>query len=449
MKYHTRTIKLKLSPIASTPEEKTAIWKKLYSIQNDAWRAANWIASGQFLNDQLIRRIYARKKIDAKDKEAVKQVEDEFKEFFGTKRQATTEWDIKEKFPDLPSCVTNSLNQVVVASYNKEKLELSQGNRSLRTYRKTMPFTVHKKYLSFTSNDKGHDVTWTVRRNEKINFSIYYGADRANNRLTVQRILDGENDYSASQIQVLKRDVYLLLPVKEPNQELVLDSDLCVGVDLGIAVPAYVALSSGGPQRMAIGDVADFLKVRTQMQSRRRRIQRNLAAVKGGKGRTKKLKALETIKAKERNFVRQYNHMVSKKVVDFALKNRAGTVKMEMLEGYGQDQQNDFFLRNWSYFELQTMIADKAKRYSIAVHKIDPYHTSQTCSACGNYEEGQRDKDDKSRLFECKNIECHNKMNADHNAAINIARSTKIVTKKEQCEYYLKKDTSAGPTAEG
>jgi hypothetical protein len=45
----------RLRVLADSAEEQTAIWKRLYGIQNDAWRAANWIASGQFLNDQLVR----------------------------------------------------------------------------------------------------------------------------------------------------------------------------------------------------------------------------------------------------------------------------------------------------------------------------------------------------------------------------------------------------------
>ncbi|RHW66437.1 hypothetical protein DZC34_02565 [Clostridium botulinum] len=49
-------------------------------------------------------------------------------------------------------------------------------------------------------------------------------------------------------------------------------------------------------------------------------------------------------------------------------------------------------LRNWSYYQLQNFIEYKAERVGIKVKYIDPYHTSQTCSECGNYEEGQRVK---------------------------------------------------------
>ena len=428
-KFHIRTIKLKLRVVN---EDKDESWKRIRQISNDAWKAANRIASGQFFNDQLIRLIYARRKIDAKnDKKAVKQVEEEFKQFFGTKRQATTERDIKVAFPNLPPCVTNPLNQVVVQSYNKEKREMLSGNRSLRTYRRGMPVQTTRAAIEFYQGEenKSHFVRWKLGRNESVNFGILYGKDKANHKLTISQILENDLDFSAPQIQLKDKDLFLLLPVKDPQQDVELDSALSIGVDLGIRYPAYVALSKGLPRR-ALGSKEDFLKVRMQMQSRRRRLQRSLKSVRGGKGRQKKLKTLKSLEQKERNFSRSYNHFISKEVVEFALNKRAGVIKLEMLEGFGQEERHAFVLRNWSYFELQNMIEYKAERVGIKVVKIDPYHTSQTCSACGNYEEGQR-KDDK---FECKS--CNEKLDADYNAALNIARSDKIVSKKEECEYY-------------
>ncbi|MBW2132002.1 MAG: transposase [Deltaproteobacteria bacterium] len=432
-KVHTRTIKLKL--IVST-EDKNVAWKRIRQISNDAWRAANWIASGQLFNDQLVRRIYARRKINPReDSEAVEQIEKEFEAFFGTKRQATTEWDIKEAFPDLPPYVTNPLNHVVVASYKKEKPDMLSGNRSLRTYKRGMPIQTAKAAINFSKNETGqHFVKWTLGRKEFIDFEIYYGQDRANNRLTIDRIINGQIDYSAPMIQLKDKNLFLLLPVKEPEIAADLDPDIALGVDLGVATPAYMALSKG-PARRAVGDKEDFLKVRLQMQSRKRRLQRSIKSAHGGKGRQKKLKALNQIGEKERQFARTYNHYISREIVNFAIRHNAGTIKLEMLEGFGQEEQQAFVLRNWSYFELQTFIEYKAKKVGIKILKIDPYRTSQTCSSCGHFEEGQR-KDQST--FECKN--CGEKLHADYNAALNIARSKKIVTKKEQCEYYLNRN---------
>jgi putative transposase len=332
------------------------------------------------------------------------------------------------------------MNQVVVASYKAEKQDMLRGLRSLRTYREGMPVTTTKASIEFSQNDKdGHSVVWKLGRSEQIEFAIYYGRDKANYRLTIQRILTGENDYSAPQIQLKDRDLFLLLPLKEPERGLDLDKSLFVGVDLGIVVPAYVALSEG-PGRRAIGSREDFLRVRTQMQARLRNLQRNLKSVHGGKGRQKKIRALERVKDRERNFARMYNHYLSKEIVDFAVRNRAATIKMEMLEGFGEDESHEFVLRNWSYFDLQRDIDYKAKRVGVAIIKVDPYHTSQTCSQCGHCEPGQRQS---QAEFVC--AKCGVKVHADYNAALNIARSDKIVEKKEDCEYYKQKTGENGP----
>ena len=87
------------------------------------------------------------------------------------------------------------------------------------------------------------------------------------------------------------------------------------------------------------------------------------------------------------------------------------------------------------------MIEYKAKAAGIEVRYIDPYHTSQTCSFCGHYEKGQRLNQSK---FVCKNPDCvkgkgkqrsdgsFEGINADWNAARNIALSTKIVDRKKK-----------------
>ncbi len=107
--------------------------------------------------------------------------------------------------------------------------------------------------------------------------------------------------------------------------------------------------------------------------------------------------------------------MVSKNVVEFAVKHKAKYINIEDLEGY---DSNGFILRNWSYFKLEEYIIYKARLHGIEVRKVNPYHTSQVCSCCGHWQEGQRI--DQSH-FKCKL--CGVELNADFNAARNIAKS--------------------------
>ena len=194
-----------------------------------------------------------------------------------------------------------------------------------------------------------------------------------------------------------------------------------LGVDLGIKYPAYMSVSDDIIQHEHLGSVDDFLKVRTQMQDRKRKLQQALKFTKGGKGRKKKLQALDKFRDKERNFAKTYNHTISKQIVDFAKKNRCEYINLEKLT---KDGFNSRLLRNWSYYELQTMIEYKAEREGIKVRYVDPRNTSRTCSCCGNV-----DKDNRKTQEQFKCTECGFELNADHNASINIARSTNFVNR--------------------
>ena len=156
---------------------------------------------------------------------------------------------------------------------------------------------------------------------------------------------------------------------------------------------------------------------------------KEVSYAKSGKGRAKKIKALEALRDKEANFRKTFQHKISKDIIEFAKQNNAGQINLELLSL--KDSKNSFILQNWGYYQLQQMIEYKAERESIEVKYVDPYHTSQTCSNCGHYEEGQRETQEK---FICKS--CGFSANADYNASRNIAMSTKYISSKEESEYY-------------
>lgn len=450
------------------------IWKYLRELENQVFHAANLIISNQFFNHIFKERIVLtdeelstkREKLDSDIEKLNNKIRSESdtdkketltkkrKKLFSQKNKLTTEARLKaeelyttgeknttyqlisKEFPNMSSYIRASLNDVVTKNFSNELFDVLNGKRSLRTYRKGMPIPFMKYSMRFVKTDDGIHMNWV----NGITFYLRFGRDFSNNRLIVERVINGEYKVSDSQIQIKKGKIFLLLCVDIPSEKNNLDDNISVGVDLGLNVPAYCSLSEGNA-RLGIGSRDDLLRVRVQMQKRRRQLQRNLKLNKGGKGRTKKLKALERLKEKERNFVSTYNHTISHQIVKFAKDNRAGVIKMEFLEGFGQDELSSFVLRNWSYFELQKMLEYKSEREGIKIVYIDPYHTSQTCSSCGNYEEGQRLSQSE---FLCKNPDCPRKdkngkneiVFADWNASKNISLSNIVVSSKEECEYY-------------
>lgn len=422
-----RIIKPSIFPIEYTDGDKKAAWDRIKNIHHETWKAANEIICGQYFNDVLMRKLVARKP-DA-DKAELENV---FSDFFGVKRQATTERDIKAMFPALPPCVTNRLNNDTVSVYRRDKADVMKGNRAVRNYKRNLPIPVTRSSIAINEDEKGYTVSWKLSRKEKIVFAVNFGRDRGNYRGTFEKIVSGALQFSAPSFIFRDRDIFISIPVDDKVEGVVLDDSLSVGVDLGINIPAYCALSRGH-ERQAVGHRDDFLRVRTQMQERVRRARRAAKIATGGKGRKDKLSALNRFEDKERDFVQQYNHSVSRAVVDFAVKNGAGVIKLECLEGFSKEDRSNFILRNWSYFELQTQIKYKADRYGIKVVQVDPYHTSQMCSGCGHYEAGQRIS---QAEFVCKS--CGAVLNADYNAAVNIARSDKVVSSAVECEYNIR-----------
>lgn len=161
--------------------------------------------------------------------------------------------------------------------------------------------------------------------------------------------------------------------------------------------------------------------MKQQLKSQRRNVQRNISSSRGGHGRGKKLKALNRLSDREKNFTKTYNHYLSSNIVKFAVKNKAKFINLEDLNGI---QQKNRILESWSYYELASFITYKAAKYGIEVRKINPENTSNICSCCGNLEEGQRVS---QSLFVCKS--CGVELNADFNASRNIAMSKEFVEK--------------------
>ena len=83
------------------------------------------------------------------------------------------------------------------------------------------------------------------------------------------------------------------------------------------------------------------------------------------------------------------------------------------------------FFHRFPYFELQKDIEYKAAKVGINVKYVNPAYTSQTCHHCG--ERGDRSERD---FFVCTNENCicyNNRIDADWNAAVNIAKSKDFI----------------------
>ena len=304
---------------------------------------------------------------------------------------------------------------------------LARGERNLTSYRRTYPLITRGRDLKFRYEGNDIVIKWV----NKIEFTVITGSNNMKENTielkhTLHKIINNEYKIKESSLMFDKNNNLILnltfdIPDKEVHEIV---SGRTLGVDLGIATPAYVCLSDTTYIRSGFGSANDFFRVRQQMKDRRKKLYASLTVVKGGKGRNKKVKAADHLRDKERNFAKTYNHQLSYKIVKFAKDNKCEFINLEYLTKDGFENR---ILSSWSYYELQNMIEYKAEREGIKVRYVDPAYTSQTCSKCGHV-----DKENRPTQAKFKCVNCGLELNADHNASINIARSDNFVNKKKK-----------------
>lgn len=129
-----------------------------------------------------------------------------------------------------------------------------------------------------------------------------------------------------------------------------------------------------------------------------------------------KFKKLKTIKHRESSKVRDLNHKMSRKLVDYAYDNRLD-IKLEDLTGIRKTAKTrksfKYSLNSWSFYQLQQFIEYKAMELGVSVIYVAPQYTSKSCSKCGHI--GERN----DKTFKCHT--CGHVSHADINASYNIA----------------------------
>lgn len=307
--------------------------------------------------------------------------------------------------------------QKAKADYSNNFVNIVTGQQSLQNYKSDIPLMIDKKNINLFKEDNNYKIR--IMLGYELNVVT---GNKQNDELitTLDRIINGEYSICQSSLMFDKANrvifnLCLDIPDKKGYEPV---KDRVLGVDLGIKYPVYMSIPNTYYKK-SLGRINDFLRVRQQMQDRRKKLQSELQLTKGGKGRNRKLQALDRLKEKERNFVKTYNHTLSSRIVEYAKKNKCEYINIENLT---KDGFPNSILRNWSYYELQTMVTYKAKREGIIVRKVNPAYTSQKCSSCGHIDSDNRQTQED---FRC--VKCGFEANADYNASINIANSTEFV----------------------
>jgi len=243
----------------------------------------------------------------------------------------------------------------------------------------------------------------------------------------LERIASGEYKLGNTQIKrdKVRKKLYMLMSYTfEPSKQGALNPERVMGIDLGVATPAYCAFNDSLKRKSFIVEGKKLLKTKRAIGARRRDTLREISQrdKRRGHGRSGKYSPIQQLERKWVNFRRTWNHTLARMTVEYAVSNEAGIIHIEDLSPDGIPR---FLGKQWPVYELLELIKQKGQECGIKVERINPYKTSQTCSRCGAVAENFSFKERSKRGFPSFNCDtCGFQDNADYNAAKNIAKST-------------------------
>lgn len=181
-----------------------------------------------------------------------------------------------------------------------------------------------------------------------------------------------------------------------------------VGIDRG---QRFITVSYDSQGKTSFVNGKKLLAVRRHYKNLRRQLQ-----IKNTKASKRKIRK---INQRENRCVTDINHRISKALVDHYGENTLFV--LEDLTGIRtaaekRRKDNKYESVSWPYYQLQQMLAYKAKRNHSKVVYVDACKTSQRCIKCGRINKNNRNHN--THLYTCD--KCSYRSNDDRLAAMNI-----------------------------
>jgi putative transposase len=309
----------------------------------------------------------------------------------GVELHKRTYYPLRAQYPDLPA-------QLVCAARVKATEAVKSALDRRKKERKTS--TPHTRICPIRYDARSYWVKWdtmtcslaTIAGRVELSFAVPdYATRYIGGKVCSADLCFRKGRYSLHVV------VSIPDPVIAPSHEV-------VGVDLGLNRPAVTSHKH-------------FLGERRWKEQERRifRIKRKLQA-KGTKSAKRHLKKLSGKLLRQR---KDHDHVLSKRIVQntplgctIVIENLTHIRARAKMKKHTETQRR---LHSWSFAQFHSFLAYKAQERGTAVVKVDPRHTSQTCSHCGHQARNNRRS---QSLFLCR--ACGYCLNADLNASQNI-----------------------------
>lgn len=299
---------------------------------------------------------------------------------------------LRTQFPEYPSALIQSTRDSMV-----------EGLKSIHTQHPAKRWAIRPN-KNFSSAIRLDARTFSVR-GRQLTFSAI--GKRVKTLIDMNTIAWFEKRYptlkpsnsAALSFDKKKQKVFLNLIYTGAKEESAPKTEHVIGIDRGLY---NLVMTSEGYQ------------VKGQEARRVRRKYHHLRAELQQKGTRSAKRRLKALSGKEKRFMRDTNHVISKRL---AHDSTVTTYVLEDLKGIRRQRKGkklNHWLAQWAFHQMQEFLTYKCQWNDIKVVYIDPAYTSQTCNACGRVDKKNRVKG----KYLCKH--CGFIAHADHNASLNI-----------------------------
>lgn len=397
---------------------------KIYKPVNNSWEEVDQILkdlkynSSKVLN-YTIQKCYEWMNFRLKYKEQNGEYPKDT-EIFDCSHRNNIYKECRNKFPIFNSKNLSQTIGMAIKRWNADEKDIMKLRKTIPSYTLDSPIYVANQSIKINSNSRGKYFIKLSLLSKDFNDQRQYEFEvfcRDNSTKTIlDRLISGEYKKGYGQIiyDKRKRNWFFSISYSFEPKKKELNKDRILGVDLGIVYPIYMAINDSLHRyKIEGGEIEQFRK---SIEKRKRELLtqgKYCGDGRRGRGIKKRIDPIDFARKRVSNFRNTINHKYSKFVVEIALKHNCGVIQMEKLEGINE---NNTYLKNWSYYDLQQKIEYKAKEHGIVVRYISPDYTSQRCSNCGFIDKENRET---QSIFKCK--KCGFEINADYNAAKNIA----------------------------
>jgi len=333
-------------------------WTTLLQWQYTCFKAANYIFTHYYVQEQIKEMVYLHEGIKVKLADSRKDADG----ILTSSKMNTVYQVLSKNFKgSIPMSILNCLNMTMTKNFNHERLDYINGTRPLRTYKRQLPIPFRAGDIHKFHQPAGEPF---FRFNLfHLPMRTYLGSDRMDKRPLLERLARKEIQLHTSSLIIDGQKLYWMASFETPKEQHALDAAITARAELSIECPITVTI---GSTRYRIGSKEEFLYRRLALQAAQQRVQNAGQYNRGGHGRKRKLKAAQQYAEAEKQYVANRLHVYSRRLVDHCVKHHAGTlVLVQQQEKEAVAKEDPFLLRNWSYYQLKEKIKYKAEMAGI------------------------------------------------------------------------------------